>query len=176
MSVFDYVSLNIAENNANLIEYSEFSQDIVILYPSYDSSTPIPDKKETISMFGYSDEPQFGYEDIVYGEEDGVPIFDGIKTKYSRGAIIMTPTKRFLRKIGILLEDDLGGNSSLPIIAFFKDDDQVIKNCRIISGTFHPENNVILQIDHDLIVIDVVSDGNFVVGKVYYKLAPYRGK
>ncbi len=176
MPVYDYISLNISENNTNLIEYSEFSQDIVVQYPTYNSSTPISNKEDTISMFGYTDEPQFGYEDIVYEEEGGEPIPDNIKNKFTRGAIILNPTKRLLRKLGILLEDDLGGSSELPIIAFFKDNDQVVKDCKIIMGTFHPEKHQILQIDRTLIVIDVETTGNFVVGKVYYKLAPYRGK
>lgn len=173
MGIYDYVSLNIWDSIDYLIEYSEFSQDVVIRYPAYNSSVSILNQDTTNLVFGYEDEPVFGYEDIEHQDED---IIDGTKNKLSRGAIIFNPDRRLLRKIGILLEDDLGGNSPLPIIGFFKQLDNVVKDCNIILGTFYPEKKQIVKINHELQVIDIGSKGNFVTGVVYYKLAPYRGK
>ena len=75
-----------------------------------------------------------------------------------------------------MLEEDLGGNSPLPIIGFFKQLDNVVRDCNIILGTFYPEKKQIVKIDQTLQVIDIGSKGNFTTGVVYYKLAPYRGK
>lgn len=173
MSIHDYISLNIWDSIDYLIEYSEFSQDVVIRYPVYNSSTPIPNQDTTNLVFGYTDEPIFGYEDKTLQDSN---VIDGIRNRLSKAAILFTPDRRLLRKIGILLEDDLGGNAVLPIIAFFKQLDNVVKDCNIILGTFYPEKKQIVEIKQELQVIDVGSKGNFTTGVVYYKLAPYRGE
>jgi hypothetical protein len=164
---FDYISITQLENISTFIEYSPYAQDIRIIYPDYNDLKK-NDKKGTALVSSYEDIPHFGYEKIKK-EED-------LKKLVSRGLIIYSPQRRFLRKIGVSFDSENGGAGELPILAYFKEQDNVIKDCRIEIIITSTEDKGMIEIERTLNVIDLLSVGNFATGKYIYLLSPYRGK
>jgi hypothetical protein len=160
---FDYLSITILENISNFIMFSPYSQDVKVTYPIH-TNLNTNGKKETISTFGYENMPMFGYEEIKPSE----PLT-------TEAVILYHPERRFLRAVGIGFDSEGGQDGELPIIAFFKEQDNIIKDCKIELDIYSTEDKQIKNIKRTLMVSDIHTVGNFSTGKVIHILTPFRG-
>ena len=174
MRTLDIVAETFLENISNIIEYDDnLCQEVKITYP-YEKTIEVINKTEdktsnsSIAIFGYGNitTDTFGYETKP---EDP-------KIKYTKGLINYPVETKFLRKLGISLDSENGTNSELPILAFFKQEDDIIKDCRIdvIIRNIQSESNKLEEIERSLIVSDIKSVGFGVPIKYIYILTPLR--
>ena len=172
----DYISINVLENLSNILEYEEnVCQDVTITYPYDKSTTEIIDKQDHLpnsnnipKVFGYKSE-----DNKVFGYKNETP---SPKKIISKALIKTTPERRFLKGIGLLNDNqNSGGPSELPIIAFFKSGDNVIKDCiidEIVTSIRNSEE--IIEIIQSYKVSDVRALGHYGVNYYIYILTPNR--
>ena len=106
MRTLDILSISQLENLSNLLEYDDnVCSYIKIIYPYTDDKTPQPKKLNTnpsnARVFGYEDADNeiYGYENDILNPKDII----------SKGLIRFNPEKRFLKTIGILVDDKQTG-------------------------------------------------------------------
>lgn len=100
----------------------------------------------------------FGYEDLSNTE-----------TITTKGIIKYNPERSFLRKVGILTEDDL------PIIGLFLHKDKFKKGDIVKQITKDIVDSQIVDNEREFEIIDILSMGDLRTGRKAYKLAPIRG-
>ena len=101
---------------------------------------------------------QWGYEN-----------FTNTDSFITKGIIKWTPERSFLKRVGILTEDDL------PIVGFFKDSDKIKKDDIITQITHDFIDGQTIDIERSFTVVDIISFGDMRTGKKIFRLAPVRG-
>ena len=171
MKSIDIVASSFLENLSNYIEFDDnLCQDVRIVYP-YEPKDEVNKIEEphpkAQSVFGYGN-PQnstFGYEKAVVEP----------KTKMSKCLIVYTPETRFLRRIGISYDSLNGTIGELPIISFFKSEDNVIKDVIVEVVTRIMEKDIeVIEVEKRFIVSDIKSVGFGNTMKYIYILTPKR--
>ncbi|MGA2436048.1 MAG: hypothetical protein ABSG25_12255 [Bryobacteraceae bacterium] len=142
LDTLDIISNSTMDNADQILEYSPYSSDVKIIK-----------LKDTV------DTEVFGYE---------TPEIE--KEYTSRGFIIFSPEKRWLKKVGIYTEKDL------PIIALLKHSDSLKKKDIVKQIIKDTVNGQVVEIERDFEIVDVISYGSYQNIRKAYHLSPYRGR
>jgi len=175
LKALDIVGLSLLENLSYFIEVDpNYAMDINIIYPipkeSTEEKTQLTPPQKNIKVIGYGpieNTPKtqvFGYEKKI----------ETPKTKETKCFILFNPERRLLKSIGIAFDSHQGQAAELPILAFFKEEDEVIRGCKIELITTHSTNYNTNEIKRTLEVIDIKTVGYYNTGKIIHILAPSR--
>jgi hypothetical protein len=167
---FEVLSQNSFDRIEDMIEYSPYSSDVLVKRFNFNPAYVPPDP-----VLKVEGDP-FGYE-VSSKKNKPIPKPNSKQEDSfdfpTRCLIVYTPKRSFLKSVGIFWDESKG--DSLPIVAYFKDSDNMQKEDVIlvdVHDTGSAQKNNLMP--RKLKVVDIKSQGTLYQFVKIYWLAPYR--